>query len=134
MMREYVFEFLVKNPTSHVTSMVRNRNKSDYLKDPPPIWNLVWFWMVWYMDIRGTNGYCLDVVRWNISSFWVNKRQSYGQFKDILYNMVWLGIVWIGFEWYGAWVFSRCSSMQNLTPSLKIKRVMDDVRYLVWYG
>ena len=48
--------------------------------------------------------------------------------------MVWLGIVWIGFEWYGAWVFSRCSSMQNLTPSLKIKRVMDDVRYLVWYG
>ena len=67
---------------------------------------LVWNGMV--------HGYYLDVVLCKISSSWLEKQQSYGQFKDIKFCLVLLSLVWFGFEWYGVWVLSRCSSMQNL--------------------
>ena len=77
--------------------------------------HLIWFGMVWFgLVLNGmVDGYFLDAVACKISSSWLEKQQSYGQFKDIWFGLVWLSLVWFGFEWYGAWVLSRCSSMQN---------------------
>ena len=59
------------------------------------------------------HGYCLDEIPCKISSSWLEKQHSYGQFKDFWFGLVWLSLVWFGFELHGAWVLSRCISMQN---------------------
>ena len=59
------------------------------------------------------HGYFIDVVPFKISSSWFEKQLSYGKFIEIWFCLVWLGLVWFDFEWHGAWVLSRCSSMQN---------------------
>ena len=81
-------------------------------------------------------GYCLNVVPCKISSSWLEKQQSYGQFKDIWFGFVWLSLVWFGFEWYGTWVLSRCSSLKNFELLDLKKRVMANLIIfgMVWYG
>ena len=76
---------------------------------------LVWYGYIWFgLVLKGmVHGYYLDVVPCKISSSYLEKQQSYGQFKDIWFGLVRLGLVWFGFERYGAWVLSRCSSMLN---------------------
>ena len=44
----------------------------------------------------------------------VNEKQlCYGQYMEIWFGLVWLGLVLFGFEWYGTWVMSRCRYMQK---------------------
>ena len=65
---------------------------------------MVWLGMVWLGLVLNSmvHGYCLDVVLCKISSSWLEKQLSYGQFKDIWFGSIWLDLVLFGFEWYGA--------------------------------
>ena len=49
--------------------------------------------------------------------------------------LVWIGLVWFNFEWYGAWILSRCSSLQNFEfLAWKTTELGSIYRNLVWFG
>ena len=69
-----------------------------------------WFGLVWGGVV---DGYCLDVIPFKIWKSCFEKQLSYGQYMEIWFGLVCLGLVWFGFEWCGRWVMSRCIYMQN---------------------
>ena len=63
-----------------------------------PAGNLAWFGMVrfglvcfeWFVML---DGYCLDVIPCQILKSYFEKQLSYGQYTEIWFGLVWLGLV-----------------------------------------